>query len=604
MSTNPQQVGVPHFFAAAKKNARVIDMTGAHPSEGLSESSDGRQGAPGSGTGAGTGQTGQGTKPPPPDSSSNFPRLGSSSQKKKTNNRTTYAKISSTSRSIYDERERLKEELANRMQGSKESINPGHLRQRRYFATVEIFSMVDLATIERLAVIEKLCETMNLLSTVNSETNKLSIRMQVALNDLPSLAGIVEQLNQELGKSVIFMQPARRGERGRGKSRIVFSSERPTYDQLAEVIQLTDVNVIPVLTSEQWQCLVNADAETRVPSVLEIQAGGKNFPLDLETFEGVLANKSGLDFTIQSASGSYVRSYNQRFGSVNLQNMNRIFTFVLERKDRSKADRDVALEMAQVFERHQSTGSQFLGTTLGTWIKPVSTAMCPSSVKFHFAVGKRTSFQSLKTAMQQVYAVVAEAIGQEGHECDYKGHRFIPIESYCHKLRVDEAKQLISSKYGITLNWANDKHRVCHHCGDLHNAVLCPLMVINAEVEELIERVNNEATRVEEANITALQSPADLYYTRFVDPLAPHNRLSGGCCFTSENAVSISIPDDREESLENILETARNNWAKLRPPSVSYERPRPSKRAHVDEESEERADQSADQDMSGVDSQL
>jgi hypothetical protein len=599
MSTDRNQAVISRLFQAAEKNARVVDMTGAHPSNGSSESLDGRQGAPGSGTGAGTGQTGPGTKPPPPDSSTNFPRLSSSTQKQKTNKRQSYAKISSTSRSIYDERERLQEEVANQRQGSRESITPGNLGQRRHFATVEIFSSVDLATVERLAVMEKLCETMNLLSTVNTQTNRLSVKMQLSLNELPNLAKIVEDLNQQLGKDVLHMLPAARGERGRGKSRIVFSSEMPTYEQLAEVIKLTDVNVIPVLTSEQWQSLVNADAETRVPSVLEIQAGGKNFPLDLETFEGVLANKSRLDFTIQSASGSYVRSYNQRFGSVNLQNLNRIFTFVLERKDRSKADRDVALEIAQAFQKHQSTRSQFLGTTLGTWIKPVSTAMCPSSVKFHFAVGKGTSFQSLKTAMQQVYAVVAEVLGRAGYECDFKGHRFIPIESYCHKLRVDEAKQLISSKYGITLNWANDKHRVCHHCGDLHNAVLCPLMVINAEVEELVERVNNEAKRVEEANINALQSPADLFYTRFVDPLAPHNRLSGGCSFTSESAVSVSVPDDREEPIDSILQQARHNFTKIRPPNVQVERARPTKRPHV----EQQGDENDDRDMAD-DSQL
>jgi hypothetical protein len=471
------------------------------------------------------------------------------------------------------------------MQSSVDSVNASHLQTRKYFATIEIFSMVELSTIERLAIIEKLCDTMNLLSSVNGNSNRLSVRMQVALEELPSLVELVEEFNRSFAKEVIFIQPAARGDKGRGKSRIVFSSNTPTYAQLAEVIKLTDVNVLPALSSAQWKCLVAADDETRIPSVVEIQAGGRNFPLDFETFEGVLANKTKLNFSIQSASGSYARSYNNRFCSVNLNNYNRCYTFVFENKNRVHPDRDAAIELANAFQKHNATSSNFLGVTLGTWVRPVSGIPAPSSVKFHFAVEKDTEFSELRSTMRQLYKVVAGELGHRGLQCDFKNHRLIPVESYAQKMSIEAVKQQIFSRYNITLRWQTDKHRVCHYCGQPHNAVLCPLTVIMVEEDDLLKRVDAEARESEEANIQALQTPADAFCTRFVDPLAPHNRLAGGCAF-----IYADVPDEKHETTQSILEKAKENWHRLRPSDATEPRVRHQKRVQCEENEEEEED--------------
>jgi hypothetical protein len=281
---------------------------------------------------------------------------------------------------------------------------------------------------------------------------------------------------------------------------------------------------------------------------------------------------------------------------------------VFENKKRFQPDREAALELANALQRHSLTSSNFLGVTLGTWVRPVAGLAAPSSVKFHFAVEKGTGFSELSSTMRQIYTVVAEELGQRGLECDFKDHRIIPVESYAHKMTVDAVKQQVQSMYNITIDWSTNKHKVCHMCGHLHNAVLCPLTVIVVEDESLIRRVNDEAIGAEEANIKALRTPADSFQTRFIDPLAPHNKLTGGCSFISESAVSVSVPDDREEPIDSILQQARHNFTKIRPPNVQVARVRPTKRPHVEQQDDENddrdmADENDDRDMAD-DSQL
>ena len=72
-----------------------------------------------------------------------------------------------------------------------------------------------------------------------------------------------------------------------------------------------------------------------------------------------------------------------------------------------------------------------------------------------------------------------------------------------------------------------------------------------------------EAIGAEEANIKALRTPADSFHTRFIHPLAPHNKLTGGCQVTSQGKPS-EVPDDREESLSDILQKGQQYFANLR----------------------------------------